>query len=92
MNKVDLTKALAEKFELSGAKANDVISYILELMTKALVKKDTIQLIGFGSFGVKKRKAREGRNPKTGETIKIPASLAIKFTAGKSLKEVVNKK
>ena len=92
MNKADLTNALAEKFELSNAKANDVVSHILELMTKALVKKDTIQLIGFGSFAVKKRKAREGRNPKTGETIKIPASLAIKFSAGKGLKDAVNKK
>lgn len=92
MNKADLTKALAEKFELSNVKANDILSYILELMTNALVKKDTVQLIGFGSFSVKKRKAREGRNPKTGETIKIPASLAVKFSVGKGLKDEVNKK
>jgi DNA-binding protein HU-beta len=92
MNKADLTKALAKKFELSNMKANDVLSYLLETMTRALAEKDTVQLVGFGSFSVKKRKAREGRNPKTGETIKIPASLAVKFSVGKGLKEEVNKK
>lgn len=92
MNKADLTKSLSEKFEFSNSKSNDILSYILELMTKALTKKDTVQLIGFGSFSVKKRKARDGRNPRTSEIIKIPASLAIRFSAGKGLKDAVNKK
>jgi DNA-binding protein HU-beta len=92
MNKAGLTKALAKKFALANTKANDILSYILELMTKALVKKDTVQLIGFGSFSVRKRKARDGRNPSTGDIIKIPASLAVRFSVGKGLKEEVNKK
>ena len=92
MNRAELVDALAKKFEFSVSKTNDVVSHMLELMSKALAKEDTIQLIGFGSFAVKKRKAREGRNPKTGETIKIPASKAIKFSVGKALKELINKK
>lgn len=92
MNKADLTQALAKKFELPISKTNEIVSHTLELMTKALVKSETIQLIGFGSFSVRKRKARDGRNPKTGETIKIPASKVVKFSVGKVLKESVNKK
>lgn len=92
MNKADLVDALAKKLKLSANKTNEIVSYTLELMSKALAKNDSIQLIGFGSFSVKKRKARDGRNPKTGETIKIPASKAIRFSAGKALKETVNKK
>jgi DNA-binding protein HU-beta len=92
MNRAELVDALAKKLEFSVSKTNDVVSHILELMSKALAKEDTIQLIGFGSFSVKKRKAREGRNPKTGETIKIPASKAVRFSVGKDLKELINKK
>lgn len=92
MNKTELVDALAKKFELSASKTNEIVSHTLELMSKALAKNDTIQLIGFGSFSVKKRKAREGRNPKTGETIHIPASKAVRFSVGKALKEAVNKK
>ena len=92
MNKTDLTESLAKQFDLPQTKANEIFSYTLELMSKALIKNDTIQLIGFGSFSVKKRKARDGRNPKTGETIKIPASKTVKFSVGKALKEAVNKK
>jgi len=57
-----------------------------------LVKNDPIQLIGFGSFAVRKRKARDGRNPQTGEVIKIPASKTVGFSVGKALKEAVNKR
>jgi DNA-binding protein HU-beta len=92
MNKTELTEVLAKKFELPISKTNEIVSYTLELITKALEKNETIQLIGFGSFSVRKRKARDGRNPKTGETIKISASKAVKFSAGKTLKELVNKK
>jgi nucleoid DNA-binding protein len=92
MNKADLTQELAKKFEFSANKANEILTYTFELMSKALAKNDTVQLIGFGSFSVRKRKARDGRNPSTGETIKIPASKAVKFSVGKALKEAVNKK
>jgi DNA-binding protein HU-beta len=92
MNKTELTEALAKKFEFPISKTSEIVSHTLELMTKALVKNDTIQLIGFGSFTVKRRKARDGRNPKTGEAIKIPASKAIKFSAGTVLKAAVNNK
>ncbi|EKE01241.1 MAG: DNA-binding protein HU-beta [uncultured bacterium] len=92
MNKTDLAQSLAKKFELPVSKSNEVINHILELMTKALVKNDTIQLVGFGSFSVKKRKPREGRNPRSGEIIKIPARKAIGFSVGKALKDAINKK
>lgn len=92
MNKKDLAESLAGKFELSNVKSNEIISYVLETMTKALVENDTIQLIGFGSFSIKDRKAREGRNPKTSEPIKIAACKAVHFSVGKALKEAVNKK
>lgn len=92
MNKTELVQALAKEFELPISKTTEIVSHVLELMTKALVKNETIQLIGFGSFSVKKRKARNGRNPKTGETIKIAARKAVHFSVGKGLKEAVNKK
>jgi DNA-binding protein HU-beta len=92
MNKQDLTKLLANKFELPQTKASDIISHILEAMTKALAKNDTIQFIGFGSFSISKRKARTGRNPKTGEAIKIPACKTVRFSAGQTLKASINKK
>ena len=92
MNKTDLTKAVATKFTLSQTKSSEIISYIFEEMTQALTKKEAVQLIGFGSFAVKSRKARAGRNPKTGAEIKIAARNAIHFTAGKVLKEKINKK
>ena len=92
MNKKELSEALAKKFDLSFSKTNEIINHTLELMTEALIKNEDIQLIGFGSFSVKSRKARDGRNPGTGEIIKIPACKAIKFTVGKALKEAVNQK
>ena len=92
MNKKDLAESLAEKFELSNVKSNEMISHVFETMTKALVENDIIQLTGFGSFSTKERKAREGRNPKTGEKIKISACKAVHFSVGKTLKEAVNKK
>ena len=88
MNKADLVSALAEK---TGAtkKAADALT---ETITDALKKGEKITLVGFGSFEVKKRAARKGRNPQTGEEIKIAASKAPVFKAGKSLKDAVNKK
>ena len=92
MNKKDLTESLTKTFDLSKNKSGEIVAHILELMTKSLVKNKPVQLIGFGSFSVKKRKARKGRNPQTGETIKISASKAVRFSVGKSLKDAVNKK
>jgi len=92
MNKTDLTEALAKKFEISVSKSSEIVNHILESMTKSLVKNDPIQLIGFGSFSVRKRKARDGRNPRTGEAIKIPASKTVGFSVGKALKDAVNKR
>jgi DNA-binding protein HU-beta len=82
MNKKELTESLVKKFELSKTTANEIIAHLIELMSKSLVKGDAVQLIGFGSFSVRKRKARWGVNPSTREKIKIPASKAIRFSAG----------
>jgi nucleoid DNA-binding protein len=87
-----LSQALAKRFELPVSKTTEIVSLAFGLMTKSLVKNEAIQLIGFGSFSVKERKARNGRNPKTGETIKIPARKAVHFSVGKALKGAVNKK
>jgi DNA-binding protein HU-beta len=94
MNKTELAQALSKKkcCELSVSKLNCIIDCLLETISKKKKKNDTVQLIGFGSFSVKKRKARTGRNPQTGESIKIPASKAVKFSVGKALKLKVNKK
>ena len=92
MNKKELAKALANKLNLSLNKTSDVINHTLELISKALSKNETIQLVGFGSFNVKKRKSRDGRNPATGEKIKIAACKAVRFSPGKALKDLVNKR
>ena len=69
--------------------AQEAVDCVFSSITKALQKGDTVTLVGFGSFKVVERKARKGRNPQTGEEIKIKASKAAKFTPGKSLKEAV---
>ncbi|MBX7146469.1 MAG: HU family DNA-binding protein [Alphaproteobacteria bacterium] len=92
MNKNDLVNVVADKTELSKTKATEAVDAVFEAIEHALVKGDEVRLVGFGTFAVAKRKATEGRNPRTGETIKIPASKQPKFRAGKSLKEAVNKK
>lgn len=92
MNKTELTQSLAKEFELSITKSNEIVAYILEAITKSLVKDEPVQLIGFGSFIVKNREARDGRNPRTGETIKIQACKAVGFSVGKALKDAVNGK
>ena len=92
MNKSDLVAAMAAK---TGATKKDVeasLNAFTEVVTESLVKGDKIQLVGFGSFEVRKRAARKGRNPQTKEEIKIPASKAPVFKAGKALKDLVNKK
>lgn len=89
MSKGDLVKALAKKTKCSKACANDCLNTILDEITKSLAKGKSMVLTGFGTFSVAKRKARTGRNPQTGATIKIPARTVPKFKAGKKLKKVV---
>ena len=91
MNKAELINAVAEKADVSKKDAEAVISATLETITAALKEGDKVQLVGFGSFEVKKRAARMGRNPKTKESIEIPASVVPVFKAGKALKDTVAK-
>ena len=89
MNKTELVAAIAEKAELSKKDAESALSAMVEAITEALTKEDKVQLIGFGTFEVKKREARTGRNPRTKETIEIPAAKLPVFKAGKALKDKV---
>ncbi len=90
MNKNDLVAAVAEISGLGKADANKGVDAVLEAVTKALASGDDVRLVGFGTFSVAERKASEGRNPRTGETIQIAASKQPKFKAGKALKDSVN--
>ena len=89
MNKSELINAVAVSAEVSKKEAEAVITAALDAITAALKEGDKVQLVGFGSFEVKKRAARVGRNPKTKETIEIPASVVPVFKAGKALKDAV---
>ena len=89
MHKTELAAAIAEKVEITKKDAEAVLNAMMEAVGEALKKGDKIQLIGFGSFEVKERAARVGRNPKTLEEIKIPASKYPVFKAGKALKDQV---
>ena len=89
MNKAELIDAVAVNADLSKAAAGRALDAALEAITKALKKKDTVTLVGFGTFSVRKRSARIGRNPKTGEEIKIRASRVPGFKAGKALKDAI---
>lgn len=91
MNKAELVAAIAEKTELSKKDSEKVLKAFIDVVTEELTKGEKIQLVGFGTFEVAERAAREGRNPQTGATMKIPASKAPKFKAGKALKDAVNK-
>lgn len=90
MNKTELVEAVSKSADLSKSDAGDAVEAVLGAVTKALKKGDTVSLVGFGTFSVKKRAARTGRNPRTGETIKIKASKIPSFKAGKGLKDAVN--
>ena len=92
MNKAELIAAIAAKTGDTKKAAEASVNAFVEVVTNALVEGDKVQLVGFGSFEVRKRAARKGRNPQTKEEIKIPASKAPVFKAGKALKELVNKK
>ena len=91
MNKTELVAALAEKAEVSKKDAELVLRAFTDTVTEELAKGEKIQLVGFGTFEVSERAARTGRNPQTGKTMKIKASKAPKFKAGKALKDAVNK-
>ena len=91
MNKAELINAVAAAAEVSKKDAEAVITATLDAITGALQEGDKVQLVGFGSFEVKKRAARIGRNPKTKESIEIPASVAPVFKAGKALQDAVSK-
>ena len=92
MNKQELVEAIAHNTKLSKKDTELVLGAFIETVTKELKKKGKVQLVGFGTFEVSKRAARDGRNPQTGATMKIPAAYAPKFKAGKALKDLVNKK
>ncbi len=89
MNKSQLVEAIAKDTELSKADAERALSATVDNISKSLKKGESVQLVGFGTFGVSKRAARKGKNPRTGEVIKIAARKVPKFSAGKSLKDTV---
>lgn len=91
MNKTELINEMAEKSGLTKKDSEKALSALLESIEEALGKNDKVQLIGFGSFEVKQRAARKGRNPQTMEEIDIPESKVPAFKAGKDLKESLNK-
>ncbi len=90
MNKADLIESIANTADLSKASAGRALDAAIEAITKALKKGDTITLVGFGTFSVRHRKARMGRNPRTGEEIQIKASKVPGFKPGKALKDAIN--
>lgn len=91
MNKAELVAAIAEKSELSKKDSEKALKAFTDVVAEELKKGNKIQLVGFGTFEVASRAAREGRNPQTGATMKIAASKSPKFKAGKALKDEINK-
>jgi DNA-binding protein HU-beta len=90
MNKSDLIDAVADSADISKAAAGRALDGALAAITKALKKGDSVTLVGFGTFTVRKRNARTGRNPRTGAAIKIKASKVPGFKPGKGLKDAIN--
>jgi DNA-binding protein HU-beta len=90
MNKTELVRTISEQIGLSLSNVNKTIDTMFQEITKALQKGDKVTFIGFGTFSISKRATRNGRNPKTGASIKISARNAPKFTPGKGLKSSVN--
>ncbi|MCR5788650.1 MAG: HU family DNA-binding protein [Lachnospiraceae bacterium] len=91
MNKTELVAAIADQAGLSKKDSEKALKAFTDVVSKELKKGGKVQLVGFGTFEVVKRQAREGRNPQTGDVMKIKASKAPKFKAGKALKDMVNK-
>lgn len=90
MNKTELVAAMAEKTNLSKKDAEAALKAFIDVVSEELKKGEKVQLVGFGTFEVSERAAREGRNPQTGETMEIKASKTPKFKAGKALKDMMN--
>jgi len=90
MNKKEFINAVADRAELSKGDAESAVEAFLGTITSTLKKGDQVQLVGFGSFLSRRREARDGRNPRTGETIRIKASNVPSFKAGKALKDALN--
>ena len=90
MNKTELIAAVAEKSGLSKKDADNAVNAMLDAVVETLSQGDKVQIVGFGTFEVSERAAREGRNPRSGETMSIPASKMPKFKAGKALKDMLN--
>ena len=91
MNKSELIAAVAAQAEITKKEADAAVSAVIASITEALEKGEKVQLVGFGTFEVRERGARTGRDPRTGKNIEIPASKAPAFKAGKALKDAVNK-
>lgn len=92
MNKSELIEALVKETDMSKAAAGRVLNALVDIITKTVAKKQDVQLIGFGTFKAAKRAARKGKNPRTGEPLKIAAATVPKFSAGAAFKAAVNKK
>ena len=92
MNKTELVEALAKETDMSKAAAGRALDALVDIITKTVAKKQDVQLIGFGTFKATKRAARTGKNPRTGEALKIAASTVPSFKAGAAFKGAVNKK
>ena len=92
MNKTELITAVAQKAEMTKKDAEKAVKAVIDVISDAMVKGEKVQLIGFGTFEVRERKAREGHNPSTQKPIKIPASKPPAFRVSKQLKEKVNAK
>lgn len=90
MNKAELIAQVAEKSDLTKKDAEKAVSALIETVEEALVKGDRVQLVGFGTFEIRERAARKGRNPQTGQEIDIAATRVPVFKAGKSLREVIS--
>ena len=90
MKKPELAAAIAEKADVTKEKAGEILNILTDEITNAMNKNDPVTLIGFGTFSVRERSARTGKNPQTGAEIQIPASKTVGFKAGKSLKDAVN--
>jgi DNA-binding protein HU-beta len=91
MNKAELAKEISQSVDLTQESAKNIIETIVTAITKSLKKGDKVQLSGFGSWEVRTKNKRQGRNPKTGESITIPAKKVVRFKAGKDLAGTVKK-
>jgi len=91
MNQTELIQQVADEAKLTKTQTQDVVKALLKTIMQVVADGDKVTLVGFGSFEPKVRRAREGRNPKTGDTVQIPAAKVPSFSAGKTFREAVNK-